>query len=120
MIENIKSVLTFTASIYIGTRHGYSNNEYTKIEDIHKWLENYCNKVKLGLTLTPTEFIYVGGYEPGVIVGLINYPRFPKPNGTIKKYSLEIAEGLMELCKQERVSVVFSDETIMLENSSND
>ena len=31
--------------------------------------------------------------------------------------AIAIAEGLMELCEQERVSIVFSDETIMLEKN---
>jgi hypothetical protein len=106
----MKSNETFTASIYVGTRHGYSD-----VDEIRQWLQEFCNDVRLGVTLTPTEFIYVDGGEPGVIVGLINYPRFPKPIKEIKENAVAIAQGLMELCEQERVSIVFSDETIMLE-----
>jgi hypothetical protein len=111
----MKSNATFTASIYIGTRHGYSEDKLSSIDEIRQWLKEFCNDVKLGVTLTPTEFIYVDGGEPGVIVGLINYPRFPKPIKEIKENARAIAQGLMELCEQERVSIVFSDETIMLE-----
>ncbi len=110
----MKSNATFFANIYVGTRFGYFGTctSYYKIRD---WLQKFCNEVKLGVTLTETEFIYVGGNEPGVIVGLINYPRFPKPIEDIKTTALSIAKGLMELCHQERLSIVFSDETIMLE-----
>jgi hypothetical protein len=30
------------------------------------------------VTVTPTEYVYTGGREAGAIIGLINYPRFPK------------------------------------------
>ena len=105
---------TFTASIYVGLRQGYVGG-LTSFEVVRQWLQNYCNEVKLGLTFTQTEFIYVDGGEPGVIIGLINYPRFPSSEEEIKEKALAIAKGLMELCQQERVSVVFSDETVMLE-----
>ncbi len=110
----MKSNTTFTANIYVGLRHGYSG-ELSSVNEARQWLQNYCNEVKLGVTLTPTEFIYVDGGEPGVIIGLIQYPRFPKPVEEIKGNALAIANGLMKLCHQERISIVFSDETIMVE-----
>ena len=110
----MKSNKTFTANIYVGTQHGY-DGEYSSIDEIRAWLKNYCDQVKLGVTLTKTEFIYVNGSEPGVIVGLINYPRFSTSVEAIKEKAIAIAQGLMELCHQERVSIVYSDETIMLE-----
>ena len=110
----MKRLQTFTANIYLGLRHGYSET-IASIDEVHRWVEGYCNDVKLGVTFTNTEFIYVDGKEPGVIIGLINYPRFPQSEDTIKKTALEMAAGLLKLCHQERVSVVFSDETIMLE-----
>ena len=113
----MKSNATFFANIYVGTRPGYSGDCYS-IDEIRKWLQNFCNDVKLGITLTQTEFIYVDGGEPGVIVGLINYPRFSRPIADIKNIAITIAEGLMDLCHQERVSIVCSDETIMLEKDA--
>ena len=109
-----KENATFFANIYVGTRHGYSG-DCSSIDEIRQWLQKFCNDVKLGVTLTQTEFIYVDGGEPGVIVGLINYPRFPKTISDIKNIAITIAQGLMELCHQERLSIVCSDETIMLE-----
>jgi len=110
---------TFTANIYLGLQHGYSGG-YSSVEEVRAWLQNYCNKVKLGVTLTPTEFIYVDGGEPGIIIGLIKYPRFPKWTSEIKEEAIKIAQGLMKLCHQERISIVFSDETIMLEKEDGD
>lgn len=110
----MKKLDTFTANIYLGLRHGYGEG-ISSIDEVRSWLQCYCNEVKLGVTLTPTEFIYVGGDEPGVIIGLINYPRFPSSMFEIKSNAIAIGTGLMKLCHQERLSIVFSDETIMLE-----
>ena len=77
---------------------------------------NYCDEVKLGVTFTKTEFIYVNGNEPGVIIGLINYPRFPDTNQNIKDKAFELAKKLMVELNQNRCSVVCSDKTYMFEN----
>lgn len=110
----MKKIDTFTAQIYIGTRQGYSGF-LISVDEIKKWLQDFCTEVGLGVTITPTEFIYSNGNEPGVIIGLINYPRFPKSVNEIKDTALTIGNNLLKLCKQERLSIVFSDETIMLE-----
>lgn len=39
--------------------------------------KKYCNEVGLCVTVSKTEFVYTQGMESGVIVRLINYPRFP-------------------------------------------
>jgi hypothetical protein len=110
----MKKLDTFTANIYLGLRHGYGE-DVSSVDEVRSWLQMYCNEEKLGVTLTPTEFLYVGGGEPGVIIGLINYPRFPTTIHEIKRKAIAIGQGLMKLCHQERLSIVFSDETIMLE-----
>lgn len=110
----MKRVSTFTANIYVGLRHGYSK-EQSSLDEVRQWIQEYCNDVKCGVTLTPTEFIYVNGNEPGVIVGLIHYPRFPEPSEFIESKAIDIAIGLMKLCHQERVSIVLPTETVMLE-----
>lgn len=111
----MKNCETFVANIYVGLKHGYFGN-ITSVDTVRNWIQDFCNEVKLGVTLTETQFIYVDGREPGVIVGLINYPRFPKTILEIKATAMEMGEGLMKLCHQERISIVFSDETIMLES----
>jgi len=110
----VKTIPTYTANVYVGLRHSYTYS-YTTENVVRRWLKDYCTREKTGVTLTPTEFIYVDGAEPGVIIGLIRYPRFPKEIERIEEEALAIAKGLMELCRQERVSVVFPDRTVMLE-----
>lgn len=110
----MKRLDTFTANIYLGLRHGYSDT-ISSVDEVRIWLQSFCNTIKVGVTLTPTEFIYVDGREPGVIIGLINYPRFPRSEEDIKAIAIGMTKGLMESFHQERISIVFSNETIMLE-----
>ena len=108
-------VKTFTATIYVGLKHGYSGEELPTqpvIDYIQKWVDD----LGMCVTVTPTNYIYSKGHESGLIVGFINYPRFPCDEFKMKNNALDLASGLMQFCKQMRVSVVFPDETIMLSN----
>lgn len=106
---------TFIATIYVGLREGYTE----KLADAQlgiAWLQSYCDLGGCAVSVTHTTFIYKNGTEPGLIIGLINYPRFPSTPEEIKEKALEIAKELMRQFKQHRVSIVCSDETIMIEN----
>ena len=76
--------------------------------------QEYCDNIKLGVTVTPTKFIYVGGHEMGAIIGVINYPRFPSTPEQIKSRAIELANIVKDEFKQHRVSIVFPDETVMI------
>lgn len=114
----MKTVPTYTATIYVGTRE-HDTGMVRSVGMAREYLRRYVNEYPLCVTLTETEFIYtqtktVGG-EPGFIVGIINYPRFPSSPEQIREKALAIGKGLLELFKQWKVSVVFPDETVMLE-----
>jgi ferredoxin len=72
----MKTVDTFYANIYVGMREEYSDKIHN-IEDAYKICQDYCDTVGLCVTVTPTKYIYKNGEEDGIIIGLINYPRFP-------------------------------------------
>lgn len=112
----MKILPTYTATIYVGLQEGYNGPTMDPLI-IREHLQNYCDEVGLAVTFKFTAFIYTKGWEWGVAVGLINYPRFPKANDFVKAQAVEIAKRLMGLAKQERVTVVCTDETIMLEQS---
>ena len=117
----MKTEKTYTAVIYCGFGKGYREISISNLEaDIAeitalKIVKEYCNSVKLGVTFKRTRFVYVDGHEEGVEVGLINYPRFPSHPELIKVRAMTLAKLLMKELSQERVSVVCTDETIMLE-----
>ena len=111
------TVKTYQATIYCGFRPAYKDmlkydeDYYQEAKIICK---NYCNNVNLCVTLKKTEFIYKEGDETGIEVGLINYPRFAKTDLEIRELSINLAKILKDHFQQLRVSVVFSDETILL------
>ena len=112
-MEAMHEAKTYWANIYVGTKEGYDGS-VSPISDVIKMVREYTDKVGLGVTITPTYFAYTGGDEPGAIVGLINYPRFPSTNEQIKSHALSLAAILKEQLKQQRVSIVFPDKTIII------
>lgn len=59
-----------------------------------------CMEIGLCVTVTPTEFIYTGGAESGVRVGLVNYPRFPATPEKLWETATLVAEALrVGLCQ---------------------
>ncbi len=65
-----------------------------------------CLREGLCVTVDPTTFIYTGGEEVGVVVGLINYPRFPSAPDTIDDRAVELALKLMRVMCQQSVMLM--------------
>lgn len=104
---------SYNVQIWIGTREGYSKkyHTYKEVQAIVDEIvnEGYC------LSITKTEFRYLNGFEPGIIIGLIKYPRFPKTNEEILEKAIEIAKIFKEKFQQERITITAPDKTIMIE-----
>ena len=107
------SVPTFWARIYVGLVEGY-DGEIFALRDVRTVCALYCDKVGLCVTMTAAEFIYTGGDEPGAIVELINYPRFPSHPEELRHKAMTLARLLKSRMAQHRVSVMFPDETVMI------
>lgn len=111
---------SYWANIYVGLRPHYEKTNFDFMSHIRQQAiqtcQKYCDEVGLCVTVTDTWFIYKDGNEPGLIIGLINYPRFSTTKDRIQELSENLAQQLMKLCNQNRVSIVYPDETIMLEN----
>lgn len=105
---------TFTATICCGLTEGYGGETHLHSE-ARTIVRAYCDQFELGVTFTPTEFLYKGGNEPGVMVGLISYPRFPRDRGEVRRLAERLAARLGVAFKQERVSVIMPDVTVTLE-----
>lgn len=109
-------VKTFWAKIYVGFYNRDTKKNVGSLKKARAICQEYVDDISLCVTLTPTEFIYVHGSEPGIEIGLINYPRFPEKDFQIKIYAINLAEKLMMAFQQYKVSVVMPSETIMLIN----
>jgi hypothetical protein len=115
----MKTETTWWANIYVGLY----NKDTDKTHDIcvlKTICEKYCDEVGFCVTFTPTTFIYTKGGEPGVIVGCIQYPRFPRPWEEIRDRVIELAKRLMVEADQYRVSIVTPEKVIMLSKEDGD
>lgn len=65
------------------------------IEVAKQVLRAECMREGLCVTIEPTTYIYTGGEETGYVVGLLNYPRFPKTPGEIAERAEIIAKRLL-------------------------
>jgi len=71
----------------------------------------YCFAVGLCVTVEPVDYIYTGGEEAGVRVGLINYPRFPTDEASLQITARELADTLVKGLCQHSYTIVGPRET---------
>lgn len=111
-----KTQKTWQAQIYCGRERGRTG-ELISIDKIYQTCQEYVDKIGWCVTVTPTMFIYRNGHEPGVIIGVAQYPRFPLPEEVLRARTLELARKLLSELQQHRVSVCFPDETVLIKNN---
>ena len=71
----------------------------------------FCFDEGLCVTIEPTTFIYTGGEEEGIRVGLINYPRFPTTVDALSEVTRRLAHRLMLTLCQHSYSIVGPNDT---------
>lgn len=82
------------------------------LDQIEQICREFVLKQSLCVTVTPTKYIYVGGEETGVEIGLINYPRFPHEDGyEITDIAKELAHKIMEETHQGSYTVMSPNNT---------
>lgn len=116
----MKTCTPYHIRIFCGLKEGYGTATYNifhSIEEVKLVCQAYCDKIGFGVSVTPTNFVYTGGHEEGVIVGIMNYPRFPKSEEELKIRALEIAQILLKKFNQERLSIEYPDKVVMLEKT---
>lgn len=65
----------------------------------------------LCVSISDETFVYTGGREEGVRVGLINYPRFPCEPADLLATAKELATTLIEQLHQSSCTIVTPTET---------
>jgi len=75
-------------------------------------IRRYCKDIGLCVTLTPTEYIYSGGAEHGMIIGFINYPRFPDTLDGLTAKATNLGHILLSELGQWSFSLVGPKETL--------
>lgn len=81
------------------------------LAEAKQFCREYCYEFGLCVTVEPVTYIYTGGEEEGVRVGLINYPRFPASAAEIAEKAKNLADLLMVRLCQHSYSIVGPDET---------
>ena len=99
----------FTAEIYIAG----------DIPVAKQLLREYCLQ-GFCVSIEPVQYIYTMGGESGMVVRVINYPRFPRPSDEIKQKAIDLGEKLINGLHAGSCSVVCSDETIFLSRREGD
>jgi len=99
-----EAVKTFWVKIYISGPIGV----------IEQLCRQHCLEDGLCVTVAPTKFIYPGGEEDGVGVGLINYPRFPKSNSEVLTQARVLADELLRGSCQHSVLLMSPHETVWI------
>lgn len=112
----MNKVPSFEVKLFVGLRAGYTDLVYP-VAVVTKECQKYCDEKSLCVTITETNFVYKNGNEPGVFIGLINYPRFPSSKENILEHAKNIGYILMDKLEQNRVTIITPGETIMLEST---
>lgn len=113
----LKSCETRTATIYVGRK--LANGVIMPIEKITDVVQRAVDDLSWCVTVTETTYVYTGGNEPGVAIGIINYPRFPEDENALYSKANCLAIMLAEECGQCRISAVMGDTTWMYSNEEN-
>lgn len=98
MIE--KTAPTFWARIYIAG----------PLERAKLTCQEFC-MTGLCVTIEPTTYIYTGGVEDGVVVELVNYPRFPCEPEYLASKARELGLTLKYALFQQSFMVMTPDQT---------
>lgn len=119
---NSVSCKSFRAQVTIGLNIGYTTNSIS-IETVKRELAAAQQVVKkelnvfLSTKIKTCEIVFLGQEEPSVELEFIQYPKFIQEEALLKKAILKLTELMMMALQQNRVVIVFNDETIMLEKS---
>jgi hypothetical protein len=91
-----RSVETIRFDIFVGG----------DLADAKRVCRQYVHAHGFCVTVEPVTYIYTGGEEEGVRVGLINYPRFPLTADELHKHASWLAENLRAELQQHSYSIV--------------
>jgi hypothetical protein len=82
--------------------------------------QSFCDEAGLCVTVTRCRYTYTGGFEDGVSVGLINYPRFPKGHYEIWCLAEALAFQLLRHLGQQSYTIQAPDKTVWFSNRPED
>ena len=115
-------IKTFQASIFIGLEFGYTQKQIDEnlviesLSELQKQLSAEKN-IFLSASVSKTVIVLNNQKEPHLKIDFINYPKFPLDENIFKDEVLIIGKELMKQFEQNRILIIYTDETVMLEQS---
>ena len=111
---------TFTATVTIGMQLGYSKQLFQKsqlIALLQKFQQQQISErtVYLSACISECEIVLSGQVEPHIKLDFINYPKFPLEEKQFKNEVELLSIHLMNELNQNRIVIVFHNETKMFE-----
>ncbi|HEX8413388.1 MAG TPA: hypothetical protein VF637_05815 [Sphingomicrobium sp.] len=88
--------------------------------DAESACRDFCDEVGFCVTVTETNYCFTGGEEAGVIVGLINYPRFPAEPWEIRNRATDLAALLCDRLKQQSYTIQTPEKTVWISHREED
>ena len=81
------------------------------LEQSKQVCREWCMKVGACVTVELVDYIYTGGQESGIRVGLINYPRFPAEFAAVFAKAQDLADLLMHRLCQHSYTILTPEKT---------
>jgi len=119
---NIITKPTFTATVTIGMQLGYTKQLYQKsqlISILQKFQQKQITerKVYLSACISECEIVLSGQVEPHLKLDFINYPKFSLEEKQFKTEVEQLSVHLMNELDQNRVVILYHNETKMFEKN---
>jgi len=115
---SIKKLDFYEARIYLGSRRKYNGPAFSYAE-LRAFIGAHQSEQGLSkanpVRITPTAYVWADYDEPGWEIAVINYPRQPKAHCELASFALDLATALLNNFEQNRISIVFPEEIVMLE-----
>jgi hypothetical protein len=116
-----KVVDTHWCYFLIGSNRGYDTSTFITQKELQDHIANFQKKYwkeSCSVNVAPNNVIVFQDYkEMCYKVEAINYPRFPKEERDIYEFMLTLMEYLATNLEQQRITLVTSTKSIMLENT---
>lgn len=112
---------THNVKIFIGSCEQYNGREFDEkdlVEVIGSFQSNHTSEFGDTVRITKTKYVWQDYVEDGFAIEIIHYPRNNKPTKVIDAFMFNLAKYLLVVFKQNRVSIEFLDETILLESDT--
>jgi hypothetical protein len=119
---NIVKCKTFKAEVVIGLYKSYTT-ELISPEEFNEALLQAQEVIKQDLNILLSvktrmcQIQFLGQNEPSIELQLIQYPKFIVDEVNLKEAIIKLVEILMIKLEQNRIVIVFDDDTVMLEQS---